>query len=85
MTSNLDSARDTVDPLDIVVANLPLLMLVGGLSATLLDIAAVVGSLVLALGSLPVLLGSWLYFYHWGRVMTYYEGVEEDGGHDESG
>ena len=169
MTGNFDSTRDTVDPLDVVVANLPLLMLVGGLSAMLLAIAAVFGLLVLvsgalfslpeydfrgttleggwmllrfgpllllhgglaaavaygtwmekrwsrgltllfwasiivsasvaamlhpvggrfwftvALGSLPILLGSWLYFYYWGRVVSYYAGLRKDGGHDESG
>lgn len=47
MTGNFGSAKGTIDPLDMVVANLPLLMLVGGLAATLLAIAAVVGALIL--------------------------------------
>ena len=162
MTSSFSSTSDTVDPLDVVVANLPLLMIVGGLSATLLAMVAVVGLLVLvsgalfsfpefdfngttleggwmllrfgpllllhgglvaavaygtwmekkwsrslaivfwasiivstsvaamlhpvggrfwftvALGSLPVLLGSWLYFYHWGRVVSYFTRLKDD-------
>lgn len=58
MTSNPGAAEDTTDSLDLVVANLPLLILVGGLTATLLAIAAVGCVLVLlsaALFSLPEL------------------------------
>jgi hypothetical protein len=47
MTRAFGSGTGTVDSLDVVVANLPLLMLMGGLAATFLAIAAVVGVLVL--------------------------------------
>ena len=167
MSNTFSSARDVVDPLDVVVARLPLLMLAGGLAATLFALATVGGLLVLvsgalfsfpeyvfdettyeggwvlfrfgpllvlhgglagavaygiwmegqwsrglalvfwasiivstsvaaflhpvggrfwftvALACLPVLLGSWLYFYHWRGVATYYAGFGQDGGHDE--
>ena len=167
MTGNFAHARETVDPLDVVVASLPLLMLVGGLLATFFAITAAVGVLVLvsgalfslpefifngttfsggwvllrfgpllllhgglagaaaygiwmekqwsrglalvfwasmiastsvaailhpvggrfwftvAVGCLPVLLGSWLYFYYWRGVATYYARCRKDGGDDE--
>jgi hypothetical protein len=160
--------NETVDPLAEIVANLPLLMLVGGLMATLLAVASAAGILTivlsalfgipeftldettyegnwvllrfgplllihgglaaavgyaiwtgrkwsrrlvvvfwtsmiafasaaailypsdgrvwftLALCCLPLLLGSWLYLYHWGRVVTYYDGLTEKGAQDES-
>ena len=167
MTSNRGPAKDTTDSLDLVVANLPLLMLVGGLTATLLAIAAVGGVLILAsaalfsfpvlsfaertfegwwalvrfgpllvlhgvlaaviaygvwtqkrwsrvmavvfwgsmvtsasvaamlhpvggrfwftvaLCCLPIMLAAWLYHYHWGGAVAYFEELRASGGHDD--
>lgn len=72
MTETVGSDRDTVHDLDTVVANLPLLMLLGGLFYTLLTIAAAVGVLVLlssALFSFPELvLGETTYESGWVLV-----------------
>ena len=168
MTGSFLDRQGTIDPLDEVVAELPLLMLVGGLFATLFAIATVGGLLVLVSGTLfntpefvfegttyegrwvllrfgplllfhgglaaalaygiwtkrqwsrwlalvfwasiiistslaaflypvggrfwftvavgcsPILFGSWLYLYYWGRVVAYYARFKNDEGHDES-
>ena len=167
MTGNASKTGDRHDPLAEIVAELPLLMLVGGLLATLLAIACAVGILTIvfaaifgvpeltirdttydgiwvlvrfgpllilhggllaalayglwtgrpwsrrlavafwcalivftsiaailhpvggrfwffvALCSLPLLLGSWLYLYQWSRAVAYYKSLQADGGHDD--